>query len=163
MESSHRILSFSIPQSEQQDMLALAEAMNSARSDAFTISMAELSTNAKQLYVNLNALQGLSATERAAMLRLAIANEKPTCSVSQPSAHFATYVQYAVSDELTKTSPAPRDVMRERLWAAAQHDVFTNTGAIASMLDSGGLARVDFSEYQRIIENCLQPLIEAGY
>jgi hypothetical protein len=31
------------------------------------------------------------------------------------------------------------------------------------MLDSGGLARVDFSEYQRIIENCIQPLIEAGY
>jgi hypothetical protein len=133
MESSHRILSFSISQSEQQDMLSFAEAMkNSARSDGFII-------------------------------KLAIANEKPTCSVSQPSAHFATYVQYAVSDELTKTTPAPRDVMRERLWAAAQHDVFTNTGAIASMLDSGGLARVDFSEYQRIIENCIQPLIEAGY
>jgi hypothetical protein len=87
--------------------------------------MAEPLANAKQLYVNLDALQGLSATERAAMLKLAIANEKPTYSVSQPSAHFATYVQYAVSDELTKTTPAPRDVMRERLWAAAQHDVFT--------------------------------------
>lgn len=72
-------------------------------------------------------------------------------------------MQYAVSDELTKAAPVPRDVMRERLWAAAQHDVFTNTGGIASMLDAGGLARVDYAKYQRIIDAGLQPLIDAGF
>lgn len=127
------------------------------------ISMQDVLDGNDRVYVNLTPLERLSGPERASLLKLAIASEKPTGSVSQPSAHFATYVQYAVSDELTKAAPVPRDVMRERLWAAAQHDVFTNTGAIASMLDAGGLARVDYGKYQRIIDTGLQPLFDAGY
>lgn len=127
------------------------------------VSMQDVLDGNDRIYVDIAPLEGLSGPERASFLKLSIASEKPTGSVSQPSAHFATYVQYAVSDELTKASPAPRDVMRERLWAAAQHDVFTNTGAIASMLDAGGLARVDFSAYKSIIDAGLQPLIDAGF
>lgn len=127
------------------------------------VSMQEVLDRNDHVHINLAPLAGLTGTEMVSMLKLAIAAEKPTGSVSQPSAHFATYVQYAVSDELTKASPVPRDVMRERLWAAAQHDVFTNTGGIASMLDAGGLARVDFSAYQSIIDAGLQPLIDAGF
>lgn len=127
------------------------------------ISLQDVLDGSKRVYVDLAPLDRLSGPERVAMLKLSLAAEKPTGSASQPSAHFATYVEYAVSDELTKSSPAPRDVMRERLWAAAQHDVFTNTGGIASMLDAGGLARVDHAEYQRIIDAGLQPLIDAGY
>lgn len=127
------------------------------------VSLKNVINASDPVYVDLSALERLSGPERAAMLKLSIASEKPTGSVSRPSAHFAVYVQFAVSDELTKASPAPRDVMRERLWAAAQHDVFTNTGGIASMLDAGGLARVDYAQYQSVIDAGLRPLIEAGY
>lgn len=127
------------------------------------VSLQDVLDRNDRVYVDLAPLTGLSGPDRASFLKLSIASEKPTGSVSQPSEHFATYVQYSVSDELTKASPVPRDVMRERLWSAAQHDVFTNTGAIASMIDAGGLARVDYAEYQRIIDAGLQPLIDAGY
>lgn len=127
------------------------------------ISLQDVLNGSERVYVDLAALERLSGPERAAMLKLSIAAEKPTGSASQPSAHFATYVQYAVSDELTKSSPEPRDVMRKRLWVAAQHDVFSNTGGIASMLDAGGLARVDYAQYQSIIDAGLQQLIDAGF
>lgn len=126
------------------------------------VSLRDVLDRNDRVYVDLTPLERLSDTERTTMHKMAITAENPTGSVSQPSAHFATYVQYAVSDELTKASLVPRDVMRERLWASAQHDVFTNTGAIASMLDAGGLARVDFSAYQSIIDAGLQSLIDAG-
>lgn len=72
-------------------------------------------------------------------------------SIMTPTPRFASYVQDAISDELNKAHPAPVDVMKRRLWEAAQYDHYTKTGAICSMVDDGGLARVDCSQYGKII------------
>jgi hypothetical protein len=80
-----------------------------------------------------------------------------------PTAKFAPFVKDAISDELNKAHPAPTDVIERRLWAAAQYDHHTKQGAICSMLDDGGLARVDASEYAAIIKAGIERMTEAGF
>jgi len=84
-------------------------------------------------------------------------------AVMTPTATFAPYVKDAISEQLAKASPEPRDVIERRLWAAAQYDHHTKNGAICSMIDSGGLALVDCSEYKAIIDAGLKQYAEAGF
>lgn len=80
-----------------------------------------------------------------------------------PTATFAPYVKDAISEQLAKASPEPRDVMERKLWAAAQYDHHTKNGAICSMIDSGGLALVDCGEYRAIISAGLKRYTDAGF
>lgn len=83
--------------------------------------------------------------------------------VMTPTPKFAAYVQDAISVELSRPQPSPKDVIESRLWAAAQYDHHTKQGAICSMLDGLGLALVDSSEYETIIKRGLFRITESGF
>lgn len=61
------------------------------------VSLQDVLNGSDRVYVDLAPLTGLSGPERASFLKLSIAVEKPTGSVSQPSEHSLTLAR----------SPAP--------------------------------------------------------
>lgn len=80
-----------------------------------------------------------------------------------PTEKFAVFVKDAISYELSRPNPAPKDIIAARLWAAAQFDNHIKSGAICSMLDGGGLALVNAGEYEVIVKRGLARMTEAGF
>ena len=86
--------------------------------------------------------------------------------MQQPTDNFSRFIQFVVSEELNRARPSLSQDVEKRLWAAAQFDVFMNTGAIPSFAHGDstnttgvGFSMVDDSEYVRVISQALQPLI----
>jgi hypothetical protein len=77
---------------------------------------------------------------------------------------FKMFVQFVVSDELSKPEPASPEVLHRRLWSAAQHDIFLRTGGIATMNEEQtGFLRIDDGAYRAAINAGMARLAEAGY
>lgn len=77
---------------------------------------------------------------------------------------FQTFVQFVVSDELSKSEPVSPEVLHRRLWSAAQHDIFLRTGGIATMNEEQtGFLRIDDGVYKAAINAGMTRLAEAGY
>jgi hypothetical protein len=82
----------------------------------------------------------------------------------KPFPDFQKFVQFVVSDELSKSEPASPEVLHRRLWSAAQHDIFLRTGGIATMNEEQtGFLRIDDGVYKAAINAGMASLAEAGY
>ncbi len=82
----------------------------------------------------------------------------------KPFPDFQKFVQFVISDELSKSEPASPEVLHRRLWSAAQHDIFLRTGGIATMNEEQtGFLRIDDGAYRAAITEGMASLAEAGY
>lgn len=85
---------------------------------------------------------------------------EPIAVPLEPTTTFRAFARDAVSHELSRPHPAPLDVIKRRLWAAAGFDHYSKSCTICSMIDDGGLAVADASEYKKMIDAELKRMKE---
>lgn len=85
---------------------------------------------------------------------------EPVAVPMEPSVAFRAFAKDFVSHELNRPHPWPRDVIEQRLWAAAAFDHYTKARTICSMIDDGGLSLVDVCEYKKVIDAELKRIVE---